>query len=160
LADGVLLSAPFDSEKTQVIPASHHTELPLTELLQPKLKPRVSPKRQSHQKFFCKSKDARAEGELISKGFIVFQGSKCTRYEASSIGKSLSNLREKLIESGTLSLEGDNYKFSVDYIFSSPSAAAGVVLGREANGWIEWKTKGGLTLNQVKRQSSADMAEP
>lgn len=31
------------------------------------------------------------------------------------------------------------YRFSQDYVFSSPSTAAAVVLGRSANGRIEWK---------------------
>jgi uncharacterized protein DUF4268/uncharacterized protein DUF4357 len=159
LDDGALLSAPFDSEKTLVLPTSRHASLPPTEVLQSQSKPKISPKRQRQQKFFCKSKDARAEGELISKGFIVFQGSKCSQHEVPSIGKALTNLRKDLIESGTLKLEGNTYKFTVDYIFSSPSSAAGVVLGREANGWTEWKTKGGITLNEIKRQAATNGEE-
>ena len=38
------------------------------------------------------------------------------------------------------------------FFFSSPSAAAAVVLARRANGWIEWKYKDGRTLDEVKRQ--------
>ncbi len=41
--------------------------------------------------------------------------------------------------------------FTSDYIFNSPSAAAGVVLGRNANGWIEWKNEDGKTLDELKR---------
>ncbi|NBX51527.1 DUF4357 domain-containing protein, partial [bacterium] len=35
---------------------------------------------------------------------------------------------------------------SCGYDFSSPSAAAAIVLARSANGWTEWKTKEGSTL--------------
>lgn len=159
LADGELLSAPYDPERTLIIPEAPPSNLTPTEVIPSHSKPEGLRKRPSHQKFFCKSKNARAEGELISKGFIVFQGSKCVLHEADSIGKTLSSLRKKLIESGTLVPEGDAYKLTVDYIFSTPSAAAGVVLGREANGWIEWKTKGGDTLDAVKRQSATDSEE-
>jgi hypothetical protein len=160
LEDGAILSAPYDSERTQILPPPHHFNLPPTEILPTQPKTKVSHKRPSHQKFFCKSKDARAEGELISKGFIVFQGSKCSRHEADSISKSLSSLRKKLIESEILRLEGDTYRLTVDYIFSSPSAAAGVVIGGKVNGWTAWKTKGGITLDEVKRQSAIGIEEP
>lgn len=38
-----------------------------------------------------------------------------------------------------------------DFLCSSPSTAAAVVLGRPANGWIEWKDENGKTLNDVYR---------
>ena len=33
--------------------------------------------------------------------------------------------------------------------------AALVVLGRSANGWVEWKTEPGQTLDAIKRQAIA-----
>lgn len=51
--------------------------------------------------------------------------------------------------------EGNVYLFTSNHIFSSPSAAAAVVLGRSANGWIEWKYQDGNTLDAVKRQNDA-----
>lgn len=56
------------------------------------------------------------------------------------------------MEQGILKQEGNVYKFTSNYIFTSPSGAAGVVLGRKANGWIEWKYSDGKTLDEVKRQ--------
>jgi len=35
--------------------------------------------------------------------------------------------------------------------FPSPSTAAIMVLGRPANGWIEWKYEDGKSLDEVKR---------
>ncbi len=43
------------------------------------------------------------------------------------------------------------YIFTQDFLFSSPSTAAAVVLGRSANGWIEWKDDHGQTLSNVYR---------
>ncbi|WP_349678401.1 DUF4357 domain-containing protein [Polaromonas sp. UBA4122] len=34
-----------------------------------------------------------------------------------------------------------------------PSTAATAVMGRSANGWLEWKSPQGRTLDEVKRQS-------
>jgi hypothetical protein len=32
-----------------------------------------------------------------------------------------------------------------------------VVMGRSANGWVEWKTSSGKTLDEVKRQGVSGM---
>jgi len=41
---------------------------------------------------------------------------------------------------------------SQDYVFTSPSTAAAVVLGRSANGRIEWKDARGRTLKELQTQ--------
>ena len=43
------------------------------------------------------------------------------------------------------------YVFTQDFLFSSPSTAAALVLGRSANGWLEWKDQNGKTLNEIYR---------
>ena len=40
--------------------------------------------------------------------------------------------------------------FKKDYLFSSPSAAAAVVMGRSANGLTEWRHKDGRILKAVE----------
>ncbi|GGZ88240.1 DUF4357 domain-containing protein [Algibacter mikhailovii] len=39
-----------------------------------------------------------------------------------------------------------------DHIFNSPSAAAGTILARRANGWKEWKDKDGVSIDELKRK--------
>jgi hypothetical protein len=51
-------------------------------------------------------------------------------------------LETKLIDEGVLVNKGEYLEFPDDYIFSSPSTAASIVLGRNANGLTEWKAKG------------------
>jgi len=99
----------------------------------------------------CKGKLAFAEGEYTEDGLVVFSGSTCNINEAQAIGTNVKNIRKELIEKGTLIEEKGVYKFTTDYIFSSPSAAAAVILARSANGWTEWKFKDGKTLDEVKR---------
>jgi hypothetical protein len=101
----------------------------------------------------CKGKAAFAEGEYTEDGLIVFAGSTSNLKEIDKCATSVINMRRKLVEEGILVPDGNVYKFGVNHIFSSPSAAASVVLGRQANGWIEWKYKDGRTLDKVKRQS-------
>ena len=53
-----------------------------------------------------------------------------------------SNLKNQLIEEEKLTADGEFYRFGEDIVFNSPSAAAAVVLDRNANGRKEWKIKG------------------
>jgi Domain of unknown function (DUF4357) len=50
-----------------------------------------------------------------------------------------------------LKAENNQYIFTQDYLFSSPSAASAVVLGRTSNGWKAWVNANGQTLHEVKR---------
>ena len=44
----------------------------------------------------------------------------------------------------------DNYTFTRDYMFSSPSTAAAIVRGSSANGRVEWKNQQGKTLAEIE----------
>lgn len=99
-----------------------------------------------------KSKEALAEGDLIDEGFVVYKGSKAVKDTLPSCHKYMIDLRNKLIDSGTLSLDGNVYVFTEDYIFSSPSTAGGVISGRPTNGWTAWKNTDGITLDKIKRE--------
>jgi hypothetical protein len=92
-----------------------------------------------------------AEGDLIDDGFVVFKGSQIKKETTPSCHVYLMNLRFKLIENGILVEKNDNYYFTEDYVFNSPSTAGGVILGRSTNGWTSWKDKKGITLDELKR---------
>jgi hypothetical protein len=47
--------------------------------------------------------------------------------------------------------KGDTVVFAKDHLFGSPSMAALAVLGRTSNGWKEWKSADGTTLDTIKR---------
>lgn len=104
------------------------------------------------QVLVCKGKDAIARGEYTEDGLIVFAGSICNLKETNTAGSWITNMRKKLVESEILTEDSGVYRFTSDHIFSSPSAAAGTVLARRANGWIEWKYNDGKTLDEIKRQ--------
>lgn len=102
---------------------------------------------------FCKGRDAKAEGEFIEDGLVVFSGSICNKNLSKSSQNWLAKIRKQLIDSGVLKLDGNVYRFTSDHIFSSPSAAAASVLARSANGWSEWKSREGKTLNELYRKN-------
>ncbi|MNL66818.1 hypothetical protein D3C87_1913420 [compost metagenome] len=55
-------------------------------------------------------------------------------------------MREELVRKGVVF----NNQFTEDFIFSSPSYAAAVVMGRSANGLTEWKTIDGRILKNLE----------
>ncbi|MBC7676976.1 MAG: DUF4357 domain-containing protein [Rhodoferax sp.] len=63
---------------------------------------------------------------------------------AGSQNSSYSTLHSKLVEAGIIRLADPNATFSENYAFSSPSAAAAVMLGRSANGRTEWVFEGSI----------------
>lgn len=102
--------------------------------------------------FYCRSRDADAQGELTDDGFLVYKGSKSNLVESKTVGSWVINLRKSLQEKDILKNVEDVLVFEEDYIFKSPSAAAAVVLARSANGWTSWKDKDGKTLDELKRK--------
>lgn len=102
---------------------------------------------------YCKGKEAYSEGEYTEDGLVVFTGGKCNLEESKSAGAWVIGMRAELKEKGILIEKDGVLVFGTDHVFSSPSAAAAVVLARRANGWIEWKYKDGKTLDEVKRQA-------
>jgi hypothetical protein len=103
---------------------------------------------------YCKGKDAKAEGDMVDDGFVVFKGSIANLDETNTAGSWVTGLRSKLIDSKILVKENQVFVFVEDFLFGSPSAAAAAVLGRRANGWIEWKNKEGKTIDKLLRVDS------
>lgn len=107
--------------------------------------------------FYCKGSGADGVGEYTTEGFVVHKGSKGRAEIVPSIqGTSHERMRSQLMTEGVLTeiagSAGSLLVFTRDHLFSSPSTAAMAVMGRSANGWVEWKTASGKTLDEVKRQ--------
>ncbi len=64
--------------------------------------------------------------------------------------RGMYDLRQELISKGVLVMQAGLYQFTQDYTFSSPSTAASVLLGRSANGRVEWKGRDGRTLKELQ----------
>ena len=104
--------------------------------------------------FYCKGSGADGVGEYTTEGFVVHKGSKGRPEIVASIqGTSNERFRSQLVLEGIMAAQNGMLVFTRDYLFSSPSMAAMAVMGRSANGWIEWKAANGKTLDEVKRQS-------
>ena len=91
-----------------------------------------------------------AEGYEVGGEFVVCAESKGRLKDTASFHQSLRQKRLGLIDQQVLQVEGEQYVFVQDYAFQSPSTAAGVTLGRNANGRIEWKDAEGRTLKALQ----------
>ena len=91
-----------------------------------------------------------AEGFVLSDGFLVLRGSQAFVQEASGFSrpqdKIYRDLRARLVEAGHLVQDGEVYRFTRDYAFISPSAAATVILARAASGPEEWRDRRGAKM--------------
>jgi len=89
---------------------------------------------------------ADATAQEVDGEFTVREGSRA-RSEWVGGDHSYAELWRRTESSGALPLvpDGSTRVFSRDVVFTSPSAAAAVVLGRTANGRTEWKVQGQRT---------------
>jgi hypothetical protein len=105
------------------------------------------------ERLFLSGSGAHGEGKDALEGFIVFAGSVARAETVPSIHAYLTQLRERLGAEGVLAAGPDGLHFNQDHVFNSPSTAAGVLLGRSANGRTEWKTEQGITLKEIQAAS-------
>lgn len=98
-----------------------------------------------------------ASGVDGTNGFVVKAGSQAVLEAVPSMAehvRGMYDLRLDLIKSGVMIPDVGHYVFAQDYAFSSPSTAAAVVLGRSANGRVEWKDAAGRTLKSLQEQEA------
>ncbi|WP_439473704.1 GIY-YIG nuclease family protein [Algoriphagus formosus] len=116
----------------------------------------IKTKRKQETFFIKAARGADSQGEQTSDGFVVFKGSKAAGSTVASMTSSFVTLRNKLLEEGVLINKGEYLEFPDDYIFSSPSTAATIVMGRNANGLTEWKQKNGKSLKDFESIEPTD----
>jgi hypothetical protein len=105
------------------------------------------------ESFFCTASGGNGRGLYTPDGFVVLKGSRGRKEMVPSLaGTTSGNIRLSLIDNGILQAEGDMLVFTADHLFRTPSGAAIALLGRTANGWLEWKNEQGQTLDALKRQ--------
>lgn len=86
-----------------------------------------------------------ARGFHLNPEILVLRGSEAFVETAPALDadldreKAVRKARAELAENGTWRQEGDIYLFERDVVFNSPSLAASVILGRSADGLIEWQ---------------------
>ena len=100
----------------------------------------------------CEIKGLKATGRLTPNGMVVMAGSEAVLTVRPSTQKYPWSLemRQKLKAEGSLVDAGDRLQFARDVEFTSPSAAAAVIHGGQANGLTSWKNSNGRTLKELE----------
>ncbi len=105
--------------------------------------------------FVLKGKVTSGKGRLLSnEKFEILKGTSIVlevKSDNPSTFRRNKNLIEDLIRKNLIEKLEDRYVFKENYIATSPSAAAILVLGRSANGWTEWKTYEGKLLSDYRK---------
>lgn len=83
-----------------------------------------------------------ATAELRDGELIVLAGSNTRTIIGKLKDGSFSKKRDRLIDTGILSWDGNKLVFLQSYAFKSPSGASDLVFGYASNGRLEWKLKG------------------
>lgn len=89
-------------------------------------------------------------GKSTSEGFVVFENSQVADPITNSYPKTMQKLRNSLISEGIIIKQQNKLFLKRDYLFSSSSSAAMIIMGRSANGLTEWKMKSGKTLQEYE----------
>lgn len=110
-----------------------------------------SAKSEEQELFFCSRNGADAKAIFTNEGLVVLKGSRGLLNPSGKSRPDIVKARDRLVESGVLEIVGDATVFTRDWLFSTPSGAANAVVVMPANGWREWKTAEGVTLDEVHR---------
>ncbi len=100
------------------------------------------------------ARGANARGIITSEGFVVLKDSTMANGEAPSIPQGIANLRKSIMDQGIVQESEFGHRFIKNYLFSSPSQAASIVLGRSANGRTEWRTESGQVLKSFEENGN------
>jgi hypothetical protein len=106
----------------------------------------------SSEMYKVKSKTLSATMVEIDNAFVVMAGSEASFTANKSMSTGWSKLRKKLLDAGILKSDGKRLLFKEDAIFSSPSAAASVILGRQAPGPLVWISVTGESYKDVQEK--------
>ena len=104
------------------------------------------PEDRYHQDFLLAGRGGNAKGfPGDDDAFVVRKGSIISSDTTDGFPPNYADLRKHLIQEGTIA----DGVFTIDYAFTSVSAAAAVVLGRSANGRKEWTKLDGQSFAQA-----------
>ena len=123
-------------------------------ILSPVVKEEIASKKNEIQDglLFCKGAGVYATGRQVDGGFEVLKGSTASASEpALASSKKLKNflMEEKVI--GLDSVNKNNYIFTRDYIFNSPSSASNIILSYANTGRDKWKDVDGKSLAEIEK---------
>lgn len=93
----------------------------------------------------------RGIGNYDGDQFEVLEGSEIDMSRRCHSDK-IERQRQNAVQTGDIVKNGERYTLRVSVSFPSPSTAAMFVLGGSINGWTEWKSRNGETMDELFRR--------
>ncbi|HAV4999854.1 TPA: GIY-YIG nuclease family protein [Acinetobacter baumannii] len=97
----------------------------------------IEPEIDKTSNFYLSSREVNANAQEIDGEFFVLKGSQVRKEVSQPNYTYMKNLRPTLFEKGII--DPEDFVFTQDYMFTSPSAASAVILGRASNGRTAWR---------------------
>lgn len=119
-------------------------------VFEPLIKEESGEKTKTEELVLKGARGAAGRGKRTTDGFVVFKGSEMAVTTVPSFPRGFDTLREELVNGESVIEEQEKLILTEDILFGSPSAAAAVIMGRSANGLLEWKNKSGKTLKEIE----------
>lgn len=95
-------------------------------------------------------KGIKAKGIQTNEGIVVLKGSQVAKIQNNNYG--YKTLRDELVKGDVIKeMENGKAEFIKNQLFSSPSAAAAVIVGYSINGRRTWKDKSGRSINDIEK---------
>jgi len=98
-------------------------------------------------------KKLKASAVLTDEGVVVLKGSEALPQIKETLTPGYKKIKRNLVDSGKLTEENGKLILQVDYLFNSPSAAAGILIGQASNGRVLWKDRNGRTIAQIEEEA-------
>lgn len=124
-------------------------------LEEPKNKKRVAPLGRPPQYYYIirenigkRSCNAKGTYDKVNNKFVIYSGSELAYEVTSSYRFTASDIKRKKFIQLNCANSKLEYKLKRDAICNTPDEAASFVLGENANGWVEWKSKDGIPLER------------
>lgn len=92
-----------------------------------------------------------ATGRYSSSGLTVFADSQAALVRRSETYAQIEARQRRLVDAGVLIETEGHLVFTRDHVFKTPSGAADIIFGRNANGWVKWCAADGRTLDDMFR---------
>ena len=119
-------------------------------------RPKIEKEKAEEIIFVLSGKTGSGQGKLYkNKKFEVLKGSYISKEFSDSIKEKFKKTINELLEKNILEEQEKAYFVKEDFE-TSPSTGASLILGRSANGWKEWKTYSGVTMNEFKSKNDKE----
>lgn len=104
--------------------------------------------------------DVYAYGILKNGSEVEVLAGSGIRYNTMPIQEKYRILRKRLIDEGVIINEEEKWVFDENYIFSTLSAGANIILGGKYNGWTVWRDESGkLIKNHFNAENQSTLEE-